>query len=210
MSATGAPPGSTVAHIYSIDGITPVVDPAAFVHPTAVLIGDVLVGPNCYVGPHASLRGDFGRVELRAGSNIQDSCTMHSFPGQDAIVEEDGHIGHGAILHGCVVGRNAMVGMNAVVMDGAEIGENSIVAAMAFVKANEKIPPRSMVVGAPGRIIREVTDQELIWKTEGTRVYQDLTRRCLQSLKPAEPLTAPEPNRRRLNPACIEPLYKLK
>src|SRR5215470_12716775 len=109
----------TVAHIYSIDGVRPVVDPTAFVHPTAVLIGDVIVGPNCYVGPHASLRGDFGRVELRAGSNIQDSCVMHSFPGQDAVVMEEGHIGHGAILHGCTVGRNAMVGMNAVVMDGA-------------------------------------------------------------------------------------------
>ena len=129
-------------HIYSIDGITPVVDPSAYVHPTAVLIGDVIVGAGCYVGPHASLRGDFGRVEMRAGSNIQDSCVMHSFPGQDAVIEEDGHVGHGAVLHGCTVGRNAMVGMNAVVMDGAVIGECAIVAAMAFVKANHKIPPR--------------------------------------------------------------------
>jgi phenylacetic acid degradation protein len=195
---------------YSIDGIKPVVDPTAFVHPTAVLIGDVIVGPNCYVGPHASLRGDFGRVELRTGSNIQDSCVMHSFPGQDAIVEEDGHIGHGAILHGCIVGRNAMVGMNAVVMDGAEIGENSIVAAMAFIKANHKIPAKSMVVGTPGRIIREVTDKELAWKTEGTRVYQDLTRRCLETLRPVEPLTAPEPNRlrRTVNSNDHKPLHR--
>jgi phenylacetic acid degradation protein len=196
--------------IFSIDGVIPVVDPTAFVHPAAVLIGDVIIGPNCYVGPHASLRGDFGRVELRQGSNIQDSCVMHSFPGQDAIVEEDGHIGHGAILHGCIVGRNAMVGMNSVIMDGAEIGENAIVAAMTFIKANEKIPPGSLVVGTPGRIIREITSQELAWKTEGTEVYKQLTRRCLTAFHPVEPLTAPEPGRKRLPPSSIQPLYKLK
>ncbi len=198
------------AYIYSIDGVTPVVDPTAYVHPTAVLIGDVIVGAGCYVGPHASLRGDFGRVEMRAGSNIQDSCVMHSFPGQDAIIEEDGHVGHGAVLHGCIVGRNAMVGMNAVVMDGAEIGECAIVAAMAFVKANLKIPARSLVVGMPARVIRQVTEQELQWKTEGTQVYKELTRRCLATLRPVAPLTEPEPDRKRLQPAAIEPLYKLK
>ena len=197
-------------YIYSIDGVTPVVDPTAYVHPTAVLIGDVIVGAGCYVGPHASLRGDFGRVEMRAGSNIQDSCVMHSFPGQDAIIEEDGHVGHGAVLHGCLVGRNAMVGMNAVIMDGAEIGECAIVAAMAFVKANLKIPARSLVMGMPARVIRQITEQELQWKTEGTQVYQQLTRRCLATLRPVAPLTEPEPDRKRLQPAAIEPLYKLK
>ena len=197
-------------YIYSIDGVTPVVDPTAYVHPTAVLIGDVIVGAGCYVGPHASLRGDFGRVEMRAGSNIQDSCVMHSFPGQDAIIEEDGHVGHGAVLHGCLVGRNAMVGMNAVIMDGAEIGECAIVAAMAFVKANLKIPARSLVVGMPARVVRQITEQELQWKTEGTQVYQQLTRRCLATLRPVAPLTEPEPDRKRLQPAAIEPLYKLK
>ena len=197
-------------YIYAIDGVTPVVDPSAYVHPTAVLIGDVIIGAGCYVGPHASLRGDFGRVEIRAGSNIQDCCVMHSFPGQDAIVEEDGHIGHGAILHGCIVGRNAMVGMNAVIMDGAEIGECAIIAAMAFVKANQKIPPRSLVMGMPGRVVRQITNEELKWKTEGTQVYQELTRRCIATLRPAKPLAAPEPDRKRLSPADIEPLYKLK
>ena len=198
------------SNIYSIDGVTPVVDPTAYVHPTAVLIGDVIVGAGCYVGPHASLRGDFGRVEMRAGSNIQDSCVMHSFPGQDAIIEEDGHVGHGAVLHGCLVGRNAMVGMNAVIMDGAEIGECAIVAAMAFVKANLKIPARSLVMGMPARVVRQITEQELQWKTEGTQVYQQLTRRCLATLRPVAPLTEPEPDRKRLQPAAIEPLYKLK
>ncbi len=136
---------------------------------------------------------------------------MHSFPGQDAIVEEDGHIGprrHPPRLHRR--DATAMVGMNSVIMDGAEVGENAIVAAMTFIKANEKIPARSLVVGTPGRIIREITDQELAWKTEGTQTYQELTRRCLATLRPVEPLTAPESGRKRLTPSSIQPLYKLK
>jgi phenylacetic acid degradation protein len=121
--------------VYEIDGIRPVVHPTAYVHPTAVLIGDVIVGPRCYVGPLASLRGDFGRLVLEEGANLQDTCVMHGFPGCDTVVEQDGHIGHGAVLHGCRVGRNAMVGMNAVVMDKAVVGAESIVGAMSFVKA---------------------------------------------------------------------------
>ena len=132
-----------MANVCAIDGIVPVVDPSAFVHPTAVLIGDVIVGPRCYVGPLASLRGDFGRLMLGEGANIQDTCVMHGFPNSDTVVEENGHIGHGAVLHGCRIGRNVLVGMNAVVMDGAEIGENSIVAAVAFVKAKTTIPPEA-------------------------------------------------------------------
>ena len=136
-------------NIYALDGITPVVHPSAFVHQTAVLVGDVIVGPNCYVGPNASLRGDFGRVVLEKGSNVQDTCVMHAFPGMDTLVEPNGHIGYGAVLHGCLIRRNVMVGMNAVVMDGAEIGESSIVGALAFVKANEKIPPRTPLLPTP-------------------------------------------------------------
>ncbi len=196
---------------YEFENIVPVVDPTAFIHPTAVLIGDVIIGPGCYVGAHAVLRGDFGRLVLEQGSNLQDTCVMHSFPECDTVIEQDGHVGHGAILHGCRVGRNAMVGMNAVIMDNAVIGPESIIAALAFVKADMQIPPRSLVAGVPGKIIREVTDQELAWKTKGTHVYQDLTRRSLRTLRPAQPLTAVEANRRRL--ASIDgfdPLFKLK
>jgi len=130
--------------VYAIDGVTPVVDPTAFVHPSAVLIGDVYVGPGCYVGPCASLRGDFGHIEMHAGSNVQDGCVMHGFPGTGTIVAEDGHIGHGAVLHGCRIERNALVGMNAVVNDNAVVGESAIVAAMAFVKAGMIVPPRTI------------------------------------------------------------------
>lgn len=196
--------------VYSIDGVTPVVDPTAYVHPSAVLIGDVLIGPGAYVGPCASLRGDFGRLEVRSGANIQDACVMHGFPGTDTIVEEGGHIGHGAILHGCIVQRNALVGMNAVVNDNAVIGESAMVAAMAFVKAGFVVPPRTLVAGVPGRLIRELTGEELAWKKEGTRSYQELTLRCLATLQATAALAAPEADRRRIEVGTLLPLSELK
>jgi phenylacetic acid degradation protein len=177
---------------YEINGIIPVVDPTAFVHPSATLIGDVIVGPGCYVAPHASLRGDFGRIVLERGSNVQDCCVMHGFPGTDTVIEEDGHIGHGAILHGCVVKKNAMVGMNAVVMDGAVIGESAIVAACAFVKAGMVVPPRTLAIGTPAKVARELSDDEVAWKVSGTRSYQDLTLRSLRTLREVAPLAAVE------------------
>ena len=137
---------------YALEGVTPVVDPTAFVHPTAVLIGDVIVGPGCYVGPLAVLRGDFGRIRLEAGSNLQDTCVVHGYPFADTVVGENGHIGHGAVLHGCIVQRNALVGMNAVINDNAVIGESAIVAAMAFVKAGFVVPPRMLVAGVPAEL----------------------------------------------------------
>ena len=183
---------------FEINGIVPVIDPTAFVHPSATLIGDVIVGPGCYVAPGASLRGDFGRIILERGSNLQDCCVMHGFPGTDTKVEEDGHIGHGAILHGCIVRANAMVGMNAVVMDEAVVGESSIVAACAFVKAGMVIPPRSLAVGTPAKVLRALTDAEIEWKVSGTRSYQDLTLRSLRTMKEVAPLAAVEANRRRI------------
>jgi phenylacetic acid degradation protein len=167
---------------YAIDGIVPIVDGTAFVHPTAVLIGDVSVGPDCYIGPCASLRGDFGRIIVKAGANIQDSCTLHSFPGKSTVVEENGHIGHGAVLHGCIVEHDALVGINAVILDGAKIGAQSIVGACALVSAGMQIADRSLVVGVPAKVQRQLMDHEISRKCEGTLVYQDLARRCKQSL----------------------------
>jgi phenylacetic acid degradation protein len=184
--------------IYRLDGITPVVHPDAYVHETAVLIGDVLIGADCYIGPHASLRGDFGRIVVAKGANVQDSCVMHSFPGKDCTVETNGHIGHGAVLHGCRIGSNAMIGMNAVVMDDATIGESSIVGAAAFVAANFECPPRSLVVGVPAKVKRRLSDQEVEWKTRGTIEYQQLAVRCLASMVETDALTEPEANRRRM------------
>lgn len=195
---------------YSIEGVIPVVDPSAYVHPTAVLIGDVIVGPDCYIGPCATLRGDFGRIVLHRGSNVQDTCVVHGFPGADTVVEENGHIGHGAVLHSCVVRRDALVGMNAVVMDEAEVGEQAIVAASAFVRAGMKIPPRSLVGGVPAKIIRELSSEEIAWKLEGTQTYQDLTRRSLATMTVVAPLTEIEPDRPALRAPAVQPLIAAK
>ncbi|WP_028300978.1 phenylacetic acid degradation protein PaaY [Oceanospirillum beijerinckii] len=196
--------------VYSIDGITPVVDPTAFVHPTAVLIGDVIIGPRCYIGPNACLRGDFGRLVIKAGANVQDTCVMHGFPGTDTVVEEDGHIGHGAVLHGCHIGKNALVGMNAVVMDNAKIGEASIVAACAFVKADFDCPPRSLLAGTPAKVMRELSDKEINWKSKGTKEYQNLAVRSLQTMEKVEALTEVEADRKRIEIPDVKPLYEVK
>lgn len=191
---------------YSFEGVRPVVDPTAFVHPTAVLIGDVHVGAGCLVGPNANLRGDIGRIEMRAGSNVQDGCTLHVFPGNTCLVEEDGHVGHGSVLHGCTIGRNAMVGMNAVVMDDAVIGEEAFVAAMAFVKAKTVVEPRTLVAGIPAKPVKELSDKEVAWKTEGTAVYQHLARRFRATSEPCDPLPRAEPDR----PALPDIMYETK
>jgi phenylacetic acid degradation protein len=182
---------------FAIEDLIPVIDPTAYVHPTAVLIGDVIVGPRCYVGPAASLRGDFGRIILREGANVQDTCVLHGFPETDTVIEPDGHIGHGSVIHGAHIGRNAMVGMNAVVMDHSDIGESSIVGAMAFVREGTVIPPRSLALGIPARVVRALTDQEIAWKSTGTREYQQLAVRSLATQRAVEPLAAVQPDRPR-------------
>ena len=195
---------------YAIEGVIPVVDPSAYVHPTAVLIGDVHVGPNCYVGPLASLRGDFGRIVLLAGANVQDNCVMHGFPQQDTVVEENGHIGHGAVLHSCIVRRDALVGMNAVVMDEAEVGEKAVVAACAFVPAGMRVAPRTLVAGVPAKLLRPLRDDEVAWKLTGTQTYQDLTRRSLASLIEVQALPQAEPNRPRVQAPEVKSLIASK
>jgi phenylacetic acid degradation protein len=194
-----------MSNIYSLEGIVPVVDPAAFVHPTAVLIGDVIIGPNCYIGPGASLRGDLGRIVIEAGSNLQDNCVVHTYPNMEAVIEAGGHIGHGAILHGCRVGRNAMIGMNAVVMDEAEIGESSLVAALSFVKAGMFVPPRMLVAGIPGRLVRELSEEEVATKTKGTSIYQMLAKRSQAGMRLCQPLPQAEPNRKRFQLPRFDP-----
>ncbi len=194
--------------VYSIDGVIPVVHPSAYVHPSAVLIGDVWVGVECYVGPLASLRGDFGRIVLRDGANIQDTCVMHGFPGMDTVIEKNGHIGHGAILHGCVVSEDAMVGMNAVIMDEAHIAPRSIVGAGALVKAGFSCEPESLIVGAPAKVLRALGEKEIAWKKQGTEEYQRLTRRSLASMTACQPLTEAEPDRPRVDSGSYQPKHQ--
>jgi len=196
--------------VYSIDGIVPVVDPSAFVHPSAVLIGDVIVGARAYIGPAACLRGDFGRIVVEEGANIQDTCMLHGFPGKDTVVGADVTVGHGAVLHGCVVRRGALIGMNSVVNDNAEVGEDAIVAALAFVKAEARIPARSLVAGIPARVLRELSEQELRWKSDNVALYQQLAERGKQTMQEVEALTHPEPNRKRIDIPGAIPLSELK
>ncbi|MGL5522952.1 MAG: phenylacetic acid degradation protein PaaY [Aeromonas veronii] len=190
---------------YRLDGLTPVIDPTAYVHPSAVLIGDVIIGAHCYVGPLASLRGDFGRIILEEGANLQDTCVMHGFPDSDTVIERNGHIGHGAVLHGCRIGSDALVGMNAVVMDAAHIGARSFVSAAAFVKAGFTCPEQSLVIGAPAIIKRQLSDLEVAWKQAGTREYQKLALRCLTDMQVCEPLAAPESDRPRIADSGVRP-----
>jgi phenylacetic acid degradation protein len=185
--------------VYSIDGVTPVVHPLAFVHPEAVLIGDVIIEEGCYIGPCASLRGDFGRIIIRKGSNVQDNCTLHSMPGFDCVVGANGHIGHGAIIHSAQLGPNVLVGMNAVVMDHARIGEAAMIGAMSFVKAGAEVPACHLAAGVPARVLRELSVDELAKKIEATKLYQQLAQRSLASLRPAEPLVHFDANRPRVD-----------
>ncbi len=196
--------------VYSIDGITPVVDPSAFVHPSAVLIGDVIVGARAYIGPCACLRGDFGRIVVEAGANVQDTCVMHGFPGKDTVVGAGANIGHGAVLHGCVIGRGALVGMNCVVNDNAEVGEDAVVAAMAFVKAEAKIPPRSLAAGIPARVLRTLSEEEIDWKRANATLYQKLAERSAGSMQLVEALTEAEPGRKHIEIPGSIPLSELK
>ncbi len=160
--------------IYAFKGFTPVVHESSFVHPQAAVTGNVIIGKNCYVGPGAAIRGDWGQIILENGVNVQENCTVHMFPGKSITLQEGAHIGHGAIIHGAQLGRNVLIGMNTVIMDDAEIGDECIVGAMSFIKANTKVPARSLLVGNPARIIKQVSDEMIAWKTKGTALYQQL------------------------------------
>ena len=181
--------------IYSFQGITPVVHESAFVHPQAAVTGNVTIGRDCYIGPGAALRGDWGGIVLEDGCNVQENCTIHMFPGVTVLLEAGAHIGHGAVVHGARIGRNALVGMNAVIMDNVVVGAGSIIGALTFVPEGMEIPERKVVVGNPARIVKDVSDEMLKWKTEGTALYQALPARLHETLKGTEPLREVPPGR---------------
>jgi carbonic anhydrase/acetyltransferase-like protein (isoleucine patch superfamily) len=185
--------------IYAIENLIPVIHPSSFIHPSAEIIGDVIIEEHCYIGPNAVLRGDFGRIYISAHSNVQDCCVLHSFPNKDCHLEPYSHIGHSAVLHGCFIGRNSLVGMNAVVMDDAKIGAESIVAASAFVKSKFVCAERSMLVGSPAKVLRQITDEEIKWKTQGSIEYVTLAFRCLKGLREVKPLVTIQADRTRYN-----------
>ena len=174
--------------IYSFKGYIPVVHESSFVHPLAAVTGNVIIGKDCYIGPGAAIRGDWGQIILEDGVNVQENCTVHMFPGKSITLKESAHIGHGAIIHGANIGKNVLVGMNTVIMDDADIGDESIIGAMSFVKADTIIAKRSLVVGNPAKIVKDVSDEMIDWKTKGTKLYQQLPKECHESLTEVEPL----------------------
>lgn len=185
----------TKVQVFSVDGVIPIIHPSAFVDPSAVVIGDVTIGANCYIGPNVALRGDMASIEIGEGSNIQDNCTLHCMTGIPTIVGAWGHIGHGAVVHSAQLDNNVLVSMNAVVMDESFVGKNSVVAAMAFVKTGQKVPENSLVAGIPARVVRELSEQEIEWKRDGTRCYHELVERCKTTYERVQALTEKEQNR---------------
>lgn len=174
--------------IYEFEGFRPVIHESSFIHPQAAVTGNVIIGKNVYVGPGAAIRGDWGGIVIEDGCNVQENCTIHMFPGVTVLLKEGAHIGHGAIVHGGIIGRNVLVGMNTVIMDDCEIGDECIIGALCFIKAKSVIPPRSLVVGNPGKVIKQVSDEMMAWKSKGTQLYQGLPRQCYETLKACEPL----------------------
>lgn len=189
--------------VYEFNGFIPVIHESSFVHPQAAVTGNVIIGKDCYIGPGAAIRGDWGGIVIEDGCNVQENCTIHMFPGKTITLKEGAHIGHGAIVHGANIGRNSLIGMNAVIMDDAVIGDECIVGALAFVKAETIVPSRKIVAGNPAAIIKDVSDEMIAWKTEGTRLYQELPAECFATLKEVEPLREVPANR-----PAQEELYK--
>jgi phenylacetic acid degradation protein len=175
--------------IYSFKGFIPVVHPSSFIHPQAAVTGNVIIGKNVYVGPGAAIRGDWGGIVIEDGCNVQENCTIHMFPGVIVLLKEAAHIGHGAIVHGAVIGKNCLIGMNSVVMDEVELGDECVVGALSFIKAGEKIPRRSLVAGNPAKIIKQVSDEMIKWKSDGTALYQALPKEMQEGWQACEPLT---------------------
>lgn len=182
---------------YEFKGFIPVVDESSFVHPFAAVTGNVIIGKNCYIGPGAALRGDWGGIIIEHGCNVQENCIIHMFPGVTVVLSERSHVGHGAIIHGATIGKNCLVGMNSVIMDNVDLGDESIVGALSFIKEGEKIPPRSLVVGNPAKIIKQVTDEMINWKSKGTYLYEQLPRELFAEWKTCEPLRSMPSNRPR-------------
>ena len=182
--------------IYEFNGYKPVIHPSAYVHREATIIGNVFIGKDVYIGPGASLRGDWGQITIEDGCNVQDNCIIHIFPGKNVLLQQNSHIGHGAIIHGANIGRNSLVGMNAVVMDDANVGDECIVGALCFVKGEMQIPNRKIVVGNPAQIKGVVSNDMLAWKTKGTELYQQLPKECYDLMKECVPLTIIEENRK--------------
>lgn len=181
--------------IYSFRGFIPVIHPSSFIHPQAAITGNVIIGKNVYIGPGAAIRGDWGGIVIEDGCNVQENCTIHMFPGVTVLLKHSAHIGHGAVIHGATIGRHCLIGMNSVIMDNVVLGDECIVGALTFIKADEEFPGRSLIVGNPGKKIKEVSDEMIQWKTAGTQLYQSLPKEMVEHWEACEPLQELPANR---------------
>jgi phenylacetic acid degradation protein len=195
--------------IYSFKGFVPIVHETSFVHPLATVTGNVIIGKDCYIGPGAALRGDWGAIIIEDGCNVQENCTIHMFPGTTVLLKEASHIGHGAVIHGATIGKNCLIGMNSVVMDNVQLGDECIVGALSFIKEGEVFEPRSLIVGNPAKKIKEVSDEMIGWKTKGTQLYQSLPKEMHNEWYACEPLRE-VPNNRPSQEKLYENWKKLK
>jgi carbonic anhydrase/acetyltransferase-like protein (isoleucine patch superfamily) len=157
--------------IRSFKGKTPKVHSTAFVSETAYIVGDVEIGENASIWPGAVIRGDFGSIRIGRNTAIEDNCIVHSW---DCVIGDNVLVGHGAVIHCKTIGNGSMIGINAVLLQGAEVGENCFVAAGALVTPNKKIPPKSMVVGVPASVKEELSDEKLAAVMLGNDAYVKL------------------------------------
>lgn len=181
--------------IYEFKNFKPVIHESSFIHPQAAVTGNVIIGKHCYIGPGAAIRGDWGQIIIEDGCNVQENCTIHMFPGTTVLLKEGAHIGHGAVIHGATIGKNCLIGMNSVIMDNVVLGEECIVGALSFIKADEQFDPRSLIVGNPAKKIKEVSNEMIEWKTNGTKLYQQLPGEMFDTWRECEPLREPDTNR---------------
>lgn len=184
-----------MANIFEFNGFRPVIAESSFIHPNATVTGNVIIGEKVYIGPGAAIRGDWGQIIIEDGCNVQENCTLHMFPGKSVILKKGAHIGHGAIIHGGVIGENCLIGMNSVVMDDVEMGAECIVGALSFVAAKTVVEKRSLLVGNPAKKVKDVSDEMIAWKTKGTALYQQLPEDCKMTLTPCDPLREIEEGR---------------
>lgn len=182
--------------IFEFDGFKPVIDKTSYIHPQANITGNVIIGKDVYVGPGAVIRGDWGKIIIEDGCNVQENCVIHMFPGTTVTIKKNAHLGHGCIVHGAEIGENSLIGMNAVVMDNAVIGKETIIGALTMVPSKMVIPQRKIAVGNPAKIIKDVSDEMVKWKSKGTELYQQLPSDCKESLLECEPLSKMEKNRK--------------
>ena len=168
--------------LYTFENKTPSIDPSAYVHPQAVVIGNVSVGPECFIGPCAVLRADLGYIEIGEGTSVQDNAVIHVNRNTEAVIGSGCVIAHGAVLHHPTLGKSVLIGINAVILHASHIGDHCVVAALCMVRESSMFPRRKIIAGNPGRAVKDVPDSLMKRIDKGAEQYRQLVRRYRSSL----------------------------